>query len=362
MKRFIIASGGTGGHFYPGFSLGQELSKRGHKVLFVVRRQDAAIKTLAKNNFEYKEIDSCGLPRSINPLRHIAFVYKSVKSFFQASSIITNFKPDVCVGMGGYVSFPLILWSRIKGVKSAVHDSNTKIGLANKICARFTNLFLLGLPTSDNIKNTKLVGTPIREEFGLPYNKEEILKKWGLNPELSTILVFGGSQGSKQLNISVSKTAKKITKKNHTVQFLHISGERGFDRLKQEYRGCKNIRLLAYCHEIYFLMHAVDFVVCRSGASTIAELYACRKPALLIPFPFAAGNHQYYNGLLLKKAGCAEMFEEDEQLTKKLNEYLSGITKNKNIFEMMAKGYEILELPNPLKSASIIAGTVENLK
>lgn len=362
MKRFIIASGGTGGHFYPGFSLGKELKKRGHKVLFVVRKQDISIKTLVKNNLDYQEIDSCGLPRSINPLRHIAFAYKFVKSFFQARNIITSFKPDVCVGMGGYVSFPLILWARIKKVKSAVHDSNTKIGLANKMCSHFTNLFLLGLPTSDNIKNTKLAGTPIREEFALPFDREEVLKKWGLNPQLSTILVFGGSQGSKQLNIAASKAAKKIVKKNNTVQFLHISGERGFDRLKQEYRGCKNIRLLAYCHEIYFLMHAADFVVCRAGASTIAELYACRKPAVLVPFPHAAGNHQYYNGMLLKKAGCAEMFIEDAQLQKKLSEYISGIAKNKNILEFMSKGYEMLELPDPLKSAALIADTVENMK
>ncbi|ACC98800.1 Undecaprenyldiphospho-muramoylpentapeptide beta-N-acetylglucosaminyltransferase [Elusimicrobium minutum Pei191] len=361
MRKFIIASGGTGGHFYPGFSLGKELRKRSYEVLFVVRKEDAAIKTLTKNNFNYKEINFTGFPRSANPIRHIIFCYKFIVSFWQTLGIINAFKPDVCVGMGGYLSFPVIVWAKIKGIKSAVHDSNTKIGLANKICAKFTNIFLLGLPTSDNIKNTKLVGTPIREEFGLDFNREEVLKSRGLNPNLATVLIFGGSQGSKKLNMAISKTAKKIVKKNDTVQFVHISGDKGYDKLRQEYRGCKNIRLFAYCHDIYFLMRAADFVVCRSGASTIAELYACRKPAVLIPFPYAADNHQYYNGMLLKKAGCAELFVEGDNLAPKLHEYIAGISKNKNILEFMERGYEMLELPDPLKSAEIIADTVESL-
>ena len=145
------------------------------------------------------------------------------------------------------------------------------------------------------------------------------------------------------------------------MQFIHISGDKGYERLKQEYRGFQNIRLFAYSHDIYFLMRAADFVVCRSGASTIAELYATRKPAVLVPFPYAAGNHQYYNGLLLKKAGCAELFTENENLSNQLYEYISGVAKNKNILEFMQRGYEMLELPDPLKSAQIIADTVENL-
>ncbi|MCL2887823.1 MAG: UDP-N-acetylglucosamine--N-acetylmuramyl-(pentapeptide) pyrophosphoryl-undecaprenol N-acetylglucosamine transferase [Elusimicrobia bacterium] len=361
MKRFIIASGGTGGHFYPGFSLGKELRKRGHEVLFIVRKGDLAIKTLERNGFSYKQINFTGLPRSLNPFKYFIFGCKLCISMVQTAVIIKNFKPDVCVGMGGYISFPLILWARLKGIKSAVHDSNTKIGLANKVCSKFTNLFLLGLPTSDNIRNTKLVGTPIRPEFGLPYNKAEILAGRGLDAKLATILVFGGSQGSKQLNIAVSKAAKKIVRKNNTVQFVHISGDKGYERLKQEYRGFRNIRLFAYCHDIYFLMHAADFVVCRSGASTIAELYACRKPAVLVPYPYAADNHQYYNGTVLKKAGCAELFIENENLSSQLYDYISGVAKNKNILEFMERGFEVLELPDPLKSAQIIADEVEKL-
>jgi len=361
MKKFIIASGGTGGHFYPGFSLGKELRKRGHEVLFIVRKRDLAIKTLEKNGFNYKEINFTGLPRSLNPFRYFIFLFKFCLSFVQTGIIVKNFKPDACVGMGGYISFPLILWARIKKIKSAVHDSNTKIGLANKAAAKFTNLFLLGLPTADNIKNTKLVGTPIREEFGLPYNRAEILSARGLDPKLATILIFGGSQGSKQLNIAVSKAAKKIARKNNTAQFVHISGDRGYERLKQEYRGFKNIRLFAYCHDIYFLMRAADLVVCRSGASTLAELYACRKPSVLVPYPYAADNHQYYNAALFKKAGCAELFTENENLSQQLCDYMSGVAKNKNILEFMERGFEILNLPDPLQSARLIADEAEKL-
>ena len=361
MKKFIIASGGTGGHFYPGFSLGKELRKRGHAVLFIVRKQDLAIRTLEKNGFDYKEINFTGLPRSLNPLRYFSFIFKFFLSFFQTGKIIKNFKPDVCVGMGGYISFPLILRAKLKKIKSAVHDSNTKIGLANKVSSKFTDLFLLGLPTADNIKNTKLTGTPIREEFGLSYNKEEILRGRGLDPKMATVLVFGGSQGSKQLNIALSKAAKRIVRKNNTVQFVHISGDRGYERLKSEYRGCKNIKLFAYCHDIYFLMRAADLIICRSGASTLAEIYACRKPSVLVPYPYAADNHQYYNAALFKKAGCAELFIENENLSAQLHDYISGVAKNKNILEFMERGFEVLNLPDPLKSARLIADEVEKL-
>lgn len=361
MKKFVIASGGTGGHFYPGFALGEELRKRGHGVIFVVRKNDIAIKTLTKNKFDYKEIDLTGLPRSINPLRHAAFCYKFVKSFFQSHALMTRFKPDVCVGMGGYLSFPVIMVSWLRGIKNAVHDSNTKIGLANKISAYFTKNFLLGLPTSDDIKNTTLVGTPIREEFGKKVDRNAVLKSWGLKEDLATILVFGGSQGSKNLNISMSKSAKKVTRKNDTVQFIHISGDKGYERLRSEYRGAKNIRLLSYCNEIYALMQVADLVVCRSGASTIAELYALKKPALLVPFPYAAGNHQYYNALLLKKPGCAEIFVEEKDLSNKLYNYLLSLSRNKNILEFMVNAYDKLDLPAPLLSAAKIADTVENI-
>ncbi len=361
MKKFVIASGGTGGHFYPGFALGTELRKRGHGVLFVVRKQDIAIKTLVKNNFEYKEIDLVGFPRSINPFRHIAFCYKFVKAFFQSAAILNAYKPDVCVGMGGYLSFPIIVISYFKNIKNAVHDSNTKLGLANKLSAKFTKNFLLGLPTSDDVKNTTLVGTPIRAEFAQHLDRDSVLKDWGLRTDLATILVFGGSQGSKNLNLSMSKAAKKVVRKNETVQFVHISGDKGYERLRNEYRGIKNIKLLSYCHEIYALMQAADIVVCRSGASTIAELYALQKPAVFVPFPHAAGNHQYYNALLLKKAGCAELFVENRELSEKLYNYLLGLSRNKNILEFMVNGYQNLELPDPLKAAQIIADKVESL-
>ncbi|WP_428898160.1 UDP-N-acetylglucosamine--N-acetylmuramyl-(pentapeptide) pyrophosphoryl-undecaprenol N-acetylglucosamine transferase [Parelusimicrobium proximum] len=361
MKKFVIASGGTGGHFYPGFALGVELRNRGHKVLFVVRKEDRAIKTLEKNKFDYKEIDLSGFPRSINPFRHIMFVYRLFKSYFQTKKIMADFAPDAAVGMGGYVSFPVILVAKIKGIKSAVHDSNTKVGLANKICAKFTDLVLLGLPSKDRFKKSLLVGTPIREEFTAEADREKTLSSLKMKPDMATVLIFGGSQGSKNLNLAVAKAVKKLMRKNDTMQFIHITGDRGFDRMKQEYRGVKNVKMMSYSNEIYALIQCADMLVCRSGASTIAEIYHCKKPSVLVPFPHAAGDHQYYNALLLRNAGVAELMEEGKDLDKRLYTYLLNISRNKNILEFMTRGFEKLELPDPMKAAAVIADTVESL-
>ena len=175
-KRFLIASGGTGGHFYPGFALGEEFKRQGCEVLFVVRKDDPAAKVLSAHGLSYKEIDFMGFPRSVNPVRHVKFVCKLVKSLLQTRQILRFFRPDVAIGTGGYISFPLIFMAHFMGVKTAVHDSNARLGLANKVCGKFADLFMLGLPTTEKVKNGVLTSTPVRAEFGLPANRATQLR------------------------------------------------------------------------------------------------------------------------------------------------------------------------------------------
>lgn len=359
--KFLIASGGTGGHFYPGFALGLELRRRGHEVKFIVKKADISIRTLVKNKFEFAELDMAGLPRGWNPLRYGAFAWKFVKSFFQAWFAVGAFKPDACVGAGGYLSFQALFVAKLRGVKTAAHDSNARLGFANKLSSHFTDCFLLGLPTNERVKNAVLAGTPIREEFSRHFDRTKVFKDWGLNEDAAMVLIFGGSQGSKNLNITLSKTVKKILRKNKSVQFVHISGDKGYERLKKEYRGVAGVKLMPYCHEIYALMAVAELVVCRAGASTVAELYALKKPALLVPYPHAAANHQYYNALILKKAGSAELVSEEGDFEEKVSAALSSLTEDKNILDFMAGCYAHLELPNPITAARRIADILEKL-
>lgn len=353
-RRFMIASGGTGGHFYPGFALGRQLRKQGLPVLFVVRKNDPAAQVLEAHKLHYREIDFMGLPRSVNPLRHLKFIGKFFKSLWQTRKIIKDFRPDVAIGTGGYISFPLIFIAHFMGIKTAVHDSNTRLGLANQICGKFADLFMLGLPIDKDLKNAVLTSTPIRDEFASEADRKALLEGFGLNPEVNTALVVGGSQGARSLNEAVVQ----LTKKNPSWQFIHITGERWYGVLREEYKGMSNVAVLPYSHEIYALMKIVDLAICRSGASTLAELIYCQLPAILVPFPYAAADHQYYNAKILEDAGCAALVREGENLPARLQQTFDSISEKQN---KMRQAYAKLPIPNPLKAAQEIAKRLNNL-
>ncbi len=362
-KRFIIASGGTGGHFYPGFALGKLLNKQGNSVLFVVRKEDPAIQVLQDSKLKFREVDFMGLPRGFNPLSYFKFLAKLFGALSQMKQVIREFKPDVCLGTGGYISFPLLFQAHRMGIKTVVHDSNTKIGLANKVCGRFADLFLLGLPSNDKIKNAKLTSTPIRPEFGETADRKKILKELELNPQQKTVLVFGGSQGAKGLNAAVIQAVKRIVSENQNVHFIHISGERWYQTIKNQYGRTLNVCVLPYSNEIYELLQVCDVAICRSGASTLAELICCRKPALLVPYPYAAANHQYYNAKILQSVGCAVIAEEGERLEQDIYQFLNRafLTQNDAMLRTMSENYSKLDIPSPLHAAQNIAEILKQL-
>ena len=360
-RRFLIASGGTGGHFYPGLALGKELRRQGLAVLFIVRKNDPAAQILETHKLRYREIDFTGLPRSINPLRHIRFVCKFFKSLLETRRIIKDFRPDAAIGTGGYISFPLIFTAHFMGIKTAVHDSNARLGLANKICGKFADLFMLGLPVNKKIKNAVLTSTPIRWEFAEKTDRTAILEGLGLDPQKRTALIFGGSQGAKGLNAACAQIIRKLAPKLPSWQFIHITGDRWFGVIRQEYAGFTNVSVLPYSHEIYALMHAADLAVCRSGASTLAELMYCRLPAVLVPFPYAAANHQFYNAKILANARCARLVTEDKNLTPHLAQVLGRLTgKNRDLYYMRSS-YARLRIPNPMTAAKEIVKRLKNL-
>lgn len=346
-NRFIIACGGTGGHFYPGLAMGLALRQKGKEVLFIVRKEEPSVQTLQKHHLSYKEIDFCGLPRSVNPKRHILFIRKLISSLVETRKILKQFSPDVSLGTGGYISFPLLTVSRLMGIKTAVHDSNSRLGLVNRVCGRFADLFMLGLPIDKKLKNGVLVSTPLRPEFLTKVNKQEVLRDLGLSENTPLILVVGGSQGARGLNQAVVSCAQQI----NNYQFIHICGTKWFDALQKEYQNFPHVRLLAYSHDIYKLMKSADLTICRSGAGTLAELIACRLPAVLVPFPHAAADHQYYNAKVLADIGAAAIFRESPQLASQLQTFLQQLTPAQ--LDKMRDSYSNLTL-DPANAADCI--------
>lgn len=358
---FMIAAGGTGGHFYPGFALGKELASRGRDVVFIIKRGSASAKLLEENELLYQEIDFVSMPRGKNIFKWIDFLWKLLLSILEMKRFIKSYKPAVCIGMGGYISFPLIFTAHLMGVKTAVHDSNAKIGLANRICSRFTDMFLLGLPVEKKIKNSYLVGTPIREEFRLKASVEE-RNYWTFVTDFAiNILIFGGSGGARSLNLAAAATAKDLLSKTQRLHFLHVTGVRDYEEIKNIYGDMEHVEVISYAEDIHALMKAAHIIVARAGASSLAEIYSMAKPAVIIPYPYASENHQYYNAKIFADAGCIKLLKDTPNLAADLDRTLREILSSPKGIKEMSANFEKLNLPNPLKAAGRIADMAEAL-
>lgn len=358
----MIAAGGTGGHFYPGYALGLKLIERGHDVIFIIKKgNSSAAHILKEKDLFYHEIDFEAMPRSINPVRWFNFTKKFIKSYFYLRGLIKSYKPVACVGMGGYISFPLVFCAHFMGIKTAIHDSNSRLGFSNKISKFFVDKVLLGLPLDKNPKNSVLVGTPIRSEFaqGASAAEEgywEMTTNFGVN-----ILIFGGSQGARRLNLAAAQVALKLTQKSRLINFLHISGKRDYDMLKEIYKDAPQIELIDYAHDIYALMKTAQVIIARSGASSIAEIIALQKPSILVPLPTATNNHQYFNAKILTDNGCALLVEDNQDLASGLEKVLFSLLRDSKTLESLHDNLRLSPIPEPLEAADLCATQVEKM-
>jgi UDP-N-acetylglucosamine--N-acetylmuramyl-(pentapeptide) pyrophosphoryl-undecaprenol N-acetylglucosamine transferase len=358
---FLIAAGGTGGHFYPGLALGRELASRGHGVVFVTDRGSPSAKILDKEDISYCEADFAPMPRGKNPLKWAVFAYKLFLSVLRMRRAVRDYKPLACVGMGGYVSFPLIFAAHYMGVKTALHDSNAKIGLANRICAKWADLFMLGLPTEDEPPRAALTGTPVREAFRAREAREE-KNYWQLATDFKiNILVFGGSQGARKLNIAAAQTARGLLQKTRRLHFLHITGRRDYEEIKDFYKGCGDAEVIPYSEDIHALMKAAHLVISRAGASSAAEIISLKKPCVLVPYPYASDNHQYYNAKVLADRGCAALVEEGPDFAPRLGAAVKGLLSTPKALRVMAESFDKAALPDPLEAAARCADLLEKL-
>lgn len=362
-KRAIIASGGTGGHFYPGFALAVELRARGWQPLFLVKKEDLARPALEDADLPYAELDMVSLPRSLNPLRHAAFVLKFIKSAALAWRMIADFKPAAVIGTGSYVAFPAVLAARLAGVPVYVHESNAKFGLGNSLAARFCRRVALGLPVHGNpfAARSVLTGTPIREAFRHPPSREAARRALGLDPKQFTLLVFGGSQGARRLNNAFIAAAKAL---KGDLQAVHIAGAKNFEEVQAAYAAAgldaePGLKVFAYREDMPALFAAADLVLARSGASTVAEMVQLKKPSILVPLPSSAGDHQRHNALALSGHGAALCLEEgpdfDNRLAAAIRNFIGDPARAAAMSESCAK----TGIPEGLAAAAALADLVE---
>lgn len=363
--RAIFAGGGTGGHFYPAFSIARELIKNGDKIVFAVKENDISLQILINEDIPFVEINMIALPRTLNPIKHIIFLFKFIKSILYTNRIISDFEPHYIFLTGSYISFAFIIPAFLRKIPIYIHESNATYGLGNHISGFFSKKIFLGLPIKNNCFKDKsiLVGTPIRETFFKDIDTKTIKEKFKIPQPNIVITCFGGSQGARNINNAIYYyILENKTKNIKNISIIHITGKKNYYEVKERYREAglldENLILLDYYEDMNDIYSISDLIISRSGASTIAELIYTKKPAILIPLPSAANNHQYENARFLFENGCAIITKDDEKLPINLIKNINFLLQ-KDRLKVMKKSYDRIEIP---KGKDIIEKIISEIK
>lgn len=318
--RVIFSGGGTGGHIYPIMALIERLKERkistNDEILFVGTQKGLESKIVPAAGVNFKTIDVQGFNRR-HLLKSFETIEKFIKATHQARKIIQDFKPDVVLGTGGYVSGAIVYEAAKLKIPTMIHESNSVVGLANKFLGRYVNKICYSFDDAakEFSEKKKLVktGNP-RSQQVLGLNTQKIdLAEYGLNPQMPTVLVFGGSRGALAINRIMLRSLRELEKKPY--QIIWATGTFYFDAIEKKLKNVelnKNIKVLPYIKNMPALLPEMNCVVARSGATSIAEFTALGVPAILIPSPNVTHNHQMKNALDLEKAGAALVIAEDD--------------------------------------------------
>ncbi|GHT41697.1 UDP-N-acetylglucosamine--N-acetylmuramyl-(pentapeptide) pyrophosphoryl-undecaprenol N-acetylglucosamine transferase [Endomicrobiia bacterium] len=327
-RNIIIASSGTGGHIYPGIALAKEFQKKSYKPIFFITDNAAAREILKISGFEYIAFNAIGMPRKIS-FSFIPFTVKMIFTFLKALKQILTINPIAVVGTGAYIAVPVIFAAKIFRKKIFIHEQNRVPGKANILLNKITDKTFVSFKHSEKYfknKNIFFSGYPIRKNI-LSASKENALKILNLENNVFTILVFGGSLGAVKLNEIVCKTLLGLIQKNK-FQVLHITGSNNYVYIKDQVRGFANYRVFEYMNDIAPAYAASNIVICRSGAGTVFELKALNKFAILVPYPYATDNHQYWNAKEIEKSGKIIVIEEKDLTKERLVEKIHVLKNN----------------------------------
>jgi len=341
--KVIISGGGTGGHIYPGISIAYEIKDRDIKndILFVGTERGLESKLIPREGFKIAKIKARGIKRKIcfeNLTAIVIFLF----SLFQSYNIIKNYKPNIVIGTGGYVSGSVVLMAAILGIPTFAHEQNVIPGTTNKFLSRITRATFLSFNQSKEYFSNKakliFTGNPLRFK-NIKQSTDREWKKFNLDSSKKTILVLGGSRGAASINRAVLggiDLIKEVIKNDW--QILLISGQDDYDNIiKMVGEDHKIFLVEPYLHDIEKAYSLADLAICRAGATTLAEISAYGLPVILIPYPYATHNHQEVNAKIFTREGAAILILEKDLSDKKLAQVLLDILKDKNRLEMMAK-------------------------
>jgi len=339
-KRIIIAGGGTGGHLFPGITIAKELKKRFDEIhiLFVVGKRKLERDILLRAGFEARSIDVEGI-KGKGLLRGIMALFKIIVSSTQSLTIMRDFRPHLVIGVGGYSSGPVGLVAWFLGIPTAIHEQNSFPGLTNRILAPLVKkVFISFEETRRYFKrgNVFLSGNPIRDDLmHIKPSPREVTKRF-------VILVMGGSQGAKAINRAVISALKELKAVGLLPFVIHQTGKEDLGKVIDGYHALGlDGEVVAFIEDMGSAYTRADLVICRAGATTIAELAALGKPSILIPYPYAAHKHQDINARALVANDAADMILERDlngkTLSRKVRRYMENREELKRMSSLALK-------------------------
>ena len=346
--RVIVSAGGTGGHIYPALSIVNKIKKedKDAEILYIGTTYRMEKDIVPKQGIDYYGINVRGFDRKIS-LGNIRAVRLFIKSLKELKKLMKEFKPDVVIGVGGFVTGPVIYTAHKLHIKTIVHEQNSILGMTNKFLSRYADIVCTSFPdTKVNAKRVVYTGNPSSEDNNLKFDKKE----FGLSNDKKLVLIVMGSLGSKIVNEKMKDLLLEFNDKDYEVLF--VTGNDYYDSFNN-LKLSKNVKVVPFINNLKRVFTSTDVLVTRAGATTISEIIAFKVPSILVPSPYVTDNHQYKNAMSLVNKELALIVEEKDLETnlvdtidKLLNDKkkISKIRNNLSMVEVKNSASKIYEL------------------
>lgn len=330
--RILIAGGGTGGHIYPGIAVAEEIFRQeaGSEVLFVGTKQGMETKIIPIAGYRLETIPAGGIIKK-NLLSKMTSGIKMIGGFIKSFPVLKRFNPDVVIGVGGYASVPMLSAAVVMRIPTVILEQNFFPGVANRVLSHAVDRVVVAFEGSKRFfrKDVDVLGNPVRRNIvGCEYHTGDIM----------AVLIFGGSQGAHAINKAVVESFGYLQEESNILRFIHQTGESDYAWVKDSYKNAGfDAEILPYIYHMEDAYRKADIVISRGGATTIAEITACGRPAILIPYPFATHDHQRLNAEYLQSMGAADVILERDLTGKKIAEKIKLFLYNRERLKEMSE-------------------------
>jgi UDP-N-acetylglucosamine--N-acetylmuramyl-(pentapeptide) pyrophosphoryl-undecaprenol N-acetylglucosamine transferase len=351
--RAILAGGGTGGHVIPALAIANELKKSyGAEVLFIGTARGIENRLVPAAGYPLQLV-RVGALKNVSLMTRARTAFDLPRAVWDAGRMLNEFAPDVVIGVGGYASGPAMLAAVVKHIPTLAFEPNVVPGFANRVVARFVSGAAVHFEeTAKYFRRAEVTGVPVRQAFF------EIQAKRGGVP---TVLVFGGSQGAHAINEAMIRCLPELRRQAPGIHIIHQTGERDYNDALAAYRGLgESAEVSKFIEDMPAAFARADLLVCRSGASTVAEITAAGKPAIFVPFPRAADDHQRVNAEALARVGAAVVVEESRLEGVWLAETIAALLSDPRRLQAMSAAARGLAHPNAARDIAGMAAKISD--